>query len=219
MHLNPRRLVPILGLLLLTGLAGYALVWPTLHKENSWVVSGTVEATEVQLASEYGGRVDAVLVVEGEHVAPEQTVVSVQSSTAVRGSSAHERILSPIGGVVLYRSIEPGEFAAPGAPLITVADLDRLTLTVYLPEERYGQLVLGTSYPVTVDSFPNEVFTGTVRHIAGRAEFTPRNVQTTDSRKTTVFAVRLDLAPSAGKLKPGMPADVNFGGEGAWPKR
>ncbi|MFZ4850312.1 MAG: ABC transporter permease [Caldilinea sp.] len=77
----------------------------------------------------------------------------------------------------------------------------------------------GYSYPVTVDSFPKEVFTGTVRHIADRAEFTPRNVQTTDSRKTTVFAVRLDLAPSAGKLKPGMPADVNFGGEGVWPTR
>ena len=46
---------------------------------------------------------------------------------------------------------------------------------------------------MTVDSFPGEVFTGTVSHIADQAEFTPRNVQTTDSRKTTVFAIRLDL--------------------------
>ncbi|MCS6826582.1 MAG: hypothetical protein NZ553_08230, partial [Caldilinea sp.] len=74
----------------------------------------------------------------------------------------------------------------------------------------YGRIELGATYPVTVDSFPGEVFTGTVRHIADRAEFTPRNVQTTDNRKTTVFAVKLDLGAGAGKLKPGMPADVHF---------
>ncbi len=45
-------------------------------------------------------------------------------------------------------------------------------------------------------------------HIADQAEFTPRNVQTADGRKSTVFAITLELAPSGGKLKPGMPADV-----------
>ena len=35
-------------------------------------------------------------------------------------------------------------------------------------------------------------------------------VQTTEGRKTTVFAIKLTLAPSDGKLKPGMPADVYF---------
>lgn len=210
MHPDPRRIVPVFGLLLLLGLAGYYLIWPALNKDGALVVSGTVEATEVRLASEYGGRVDEVYVREGDPVLANQTVASVKPNASVRGSS-HERIRTPIDGVVLYRSVEPGEFAAPGAPLITVADLDRLTLTVYVPEDRYGQIALGGTYAVTVDSFPTEVFTGTVRHIADRAEFTPRNVQTTASRKTTVFAIDLDLAPSGGKLKPGMPADVNFG--------
>jgi len=48
--------------------------------------------------------------------------------------------------------------------------------------------------------------------ISNQAEFTPRNVQTTDSRQTTVYAIKLDLDPSGGMLKPGMPADVHFGG-------
>ena len=69
---------------------------------------------------------------------------------------------------------------------------------------------MGQVLPVTVDAYPGETFRGTVRHIAGQAEFTPRNVQTTDNRKTTVFAVRLALEPSGGRLKPGMPADVHF---------
>jgi len=211
MHPDPRRVIPVLVLLLLLALAGYYLVWPAFSKDDALIVSGAIEATEVRLASEFGGRVDEVLVVEGERVARDQVVATVRPSIAVRDASARERIRTPIDGVVLYRSVEPGEFAAPGAPLITVADLDHLTVTVYVPEDRYGRIALGAIYPITVDSFPGEVFTGTVRHIADHAEFTPRNVQTTDSRKTTVFAVKLDLASGAGKLKPGMPADVNFG--------
>jgi HlyD family secretion protein len=187
-------------LLLFLALAGYYLVWPVFNQNEALVVSGAIEATEVRLASEFGGR-----------VAKDQIVATVRPSASLRTPSTRERIRTPIDGVVLYRSVEPGEFAAPGAPLITVADLDHLTLTVYVPEDRYGRVMLGANYPVTVDSFPDEVFTGTVRHIAARAEFTPRNVQTTDSRKTTVFAIRLDLGSGAGKLKPGMPADVHFG--------
>jgi HlyD family secretion protein len=49
-----------------------------------------------------------------------------------------------------------------------------------------------------------------VRSIANQAEFTPRNVQTTQGRKSTVFAIRLSLDPAGGRLKPGMPADVRF---------
>lgn len=93
---------------------------------------------------------------------------------------------------------------------MVVATLDALTLKVYVPEDRYGQVALRQSYPVTVDSFPNETFQATVKNISDKAEFTPRNVQTTDSRKTTVYAITLDLASSDGKLKPGMPADVHF---------
>lgn len=210
MHPDPRRIVPVFGLLVLLGLAGYYLIWPALNKDRALVISGTIEATEVRLASEVGGSIDAIYVAEGDRVGADQTVASIKPGGSTRGSS-HERIRTPIDGVVLYRSGEPGEFAAPGAPLITVADIDHLTLTVYVPEDRYGQIRLGASYSVTVDSFPAEVFTGTVSYIADRAEFTPRNVQTTDSRKTTVFAIKLNLAPSDGKLKPGMPADVNFG--------
>lgn len=212
MHPDPRRIVPVLVVLLILGLAGYYLVWPALNKNGDLVVSGTIEATEVRLSSEYGGRVDSVAVDEGDAVAAGQDVLVVQSlSTAARSSSARERIQSPLDGVVIYRSVEPGEFAAPGAPLLTVGDLDRLNVTVYVPEDRYGQILLGTTYPVSVDSYPSEVFTGTVTNIAARAEFTPRNVQTVDNRRTTVFAIRLALAPSGGKLKPGMPADVNIG--------
>ncbi len=117
---------------------------------------------------------------------------------------------APTDGVVLTRSVEPGEVVNPGAVLLTLANLSNLSITVYIPEDRYGEVSLGQSVQVTVDSFPGETFAATVSAISDRAEFTPRNVQTVDGRKTTVFAITLQLEDSQGKLKPGMPADVVF---------
>ncbi|TAK13784.1 MAG: HlyD family efflux transporter periplasmic adaptor subunit [Anaerolineae bacterium] len=119
-------------------------------------------------------------------------------------------VRAPAAGTVLYRAVEPGEVATPGAPLVTLADLTRLTLTVYLPEDLYGAVNLGQEVTVSVDSFPDEEFVATVIRIADEAEFTPRNVQTVEGRKTTVFAIELSLAEHGGMLKPGMPADVDF---------
>lgn len=206
MHPNPKRIVPIVLLVAMLAAAAYYVI-PILTDDGVFAVSGTVEANEVRLAAERGGRVEQVFVEEGDAVQANQVLVEIHPNA---GGGARERVRSPLDGVVLYRSVEPGEVAAAGAPLVTVADLGDLSLTVYVPEDRYGRIVLGETYPVTVDSFPGEVFTGTVRHISDKAEFTPRNVQTTDSRKTTVFAIRLDLPAESGKLKPGMPADVQF---------
>ena len=120
-------------------------------------------------------------------------------------------VSAPISGVVISRRVEPGEVIQPGAPVMTIGQLEKVTITVYVPEDRYGQITIGEKAQVTVDSFPGEVFNATVVYIADRAEFTPRNVQTSEGRRSTVFAVELSLRNDAGKLKPGMPADVQFG--------
>ena len=120
-------------------------------------------------------------------------------------------IEAPSAGIILTRAVEPGEVASPGAPLLTLARLDALTLTIYLPEDRYGEVALGQTVSVTVDSFPDQTFMAKVVHIADAAEFTPRNVQTAEGRRTTVFAIKLTIDNPEGKLKPGMPADVAFG--------
>lgn len=119
-------------------------------------------------------------------------------------------ITAPADGTVLARAVEPGEVVLPGAALINIANLSRLTITVYVPEDRYGKIELGQTATVMVDSYPGEAFTATVQRIADKAEFTPRNVQTADGRKTTVYAVKLMVDNVGGKLKPGMPADVVF---------
>lgn len=119
-------------------------------------------------------------------------------------------ILAPSDGVVLARNIEPGEVLPAGAAALSLARLSDLTITVYVPENRYGEISLGQAAEVTVDSFPGETFSATVIYISDRAEFTPRNVQTDEGRATTVYAIKLRVNDPEGKLKPGMPADVIF---------
>lgn len=119
-------------------------------------------------------------------------------------------VKAPSDGVILTRSIEPGEVLPAGAAAFSLGRLDNLTITVYIPEDRYGEVKLGQSADMTVDPFPGETFTATVYHIADQAEFTPKNVQTVSGRKSTVFAIKLQVEDPQGKLKPGMPADVTF---------
>jgi len=118
-------------------------------------------------------------------------------------------LTAPLSGVVVERLVCPGELAAPGAPLLTLANLDEVTLTVYVPEADLGQVALGQTVEVTVDAY-EDTFTGQVSHIASRAEFTPRNVQTQEERVHMVFAVKIRLGNTDGRLKPGMPADAAF---------
>ena len=94
---------------------------------------------------------------------------------------------------------------------MVVSQLSPVTVTVYVPEDRYGQIDLGQAATVTVDSFPGQTFAGTVRWISSEAEFTPRNVQTVSGRKATVYAVKVEVPNESGLLKPGMPADVDLG--------
>ena len=119
-------------------------------------------------------------------------------------------IVAPMDGVILARNVEPGEFVQPGAVALTMADLTDLTITVYVPEGLYGHIKLGQTAEVRVDSFPGLTFSATVVHIADQAEFTPRNVQTVEGRKSTFYAIKLKVADPDGKLKIGMPADVVF---------
>ena len=139
------------------------------------------------------------------------TVSQAQASLVLLDTQiAKLTVKAPSDGVILTRSIQPGEVIPAGATAFTLGRLEDLTLTVYIPEDRYGEVKMGQTVSVAVDSFPGETFTATVVHIADQAEYTPRNVQTVSGRKSTVFAIKLQVQDPSGRLKPGMPADVTF---------
>jgi len=138
----------------------------------------------------------------------------VQANAAlnqVDGQIDRLEVRSAVDGVVLLRNVQPGEVIQPGIPALTLGELENLTVTVYITQESYGSIKLGDSAVLTADSFPGETFEAVVTRIADRAEFTPRNVQTQEDRRTIVFAIELAVNDRTGRLKPGMPADVTFG--------
>ncbi len=117
---------------------------------------------------------------------------------------------SPLSGMVTNRSIYVGETASPGATLMTIANLNEVELTVYIPENRFGRIQLGQPVSVEVDSYPGKAYPGEVIYISSEAEFTPRNVQTKEERVNTVFAVKILIPNPVHDLKPGMPADATI---------
>jgi len=119
-------------------------------------------------------------------------------------------VTAPISGVALSLNIKTGELVSPGQTVMTIGQLETVDLIVYIPEDRYGGIQLGQQVSISVDSVPSASFEGQVQHIADQAEFTPRNVQTVDGRKTTVYAVKIRVPNGDDTLKPGMPADVTF---------
>jgi|KBSMisStaDraftv2_1062788.scaffolds.fasta_scaffold15748_3 HlyD family secretion protein len=118
-------------------------------------------------------------------------------------------ITAPSNGTITTRMVDIGEVVAAGAPLFEVVDLDHLYLKVYVPEVQIGKVHLGLPARVYVDAFPDQAFPGTVRYIASKAEFTPKEVQTPDERVKLIYAVKVYVSENPEhRLTPGLPADA-----------
>ena len=130
-------------------------------------------------------------------------------------------IVAPTNGTVTTRMVDVGEVVATGAPLLELVDLDRLYLQVYVPEVQIGKVRLDLPAHIHTDAFPDQPFNATVRYIASKAEFTPKEVQTPDERVKLIYAVRLYLTTNPDhRLTPGLPADavIRWRDDVAWSK-
>jgi len=119
-------------------------------------------------------------------------------------------VVSPVEGTVTQKLLEPGEYARPGSPIVTVADLANLFTWVYLGEADLPAVRLGQEVAVRVDGMPGRDFPGKVIYISSTAEFTPKNVQTPQDRVQLVFGVKIAVSNADGALKVGIPADVTL---------
>jgi HlyD family secretion protein len=119
-------------------------------------------------------------------------------------------IISPASGIITHKAVEPGEFVGPGAPLLTIADLDNVRLNIYVTEVELGRVRLGQRAEIRIDSYPDRTLSGTVIFISPEAEFTPKNVQTREERVKLVYRVKIEIPNPESILKPGMPADASI---------
>ena len=119
------------------------------------------------------------------------------------------RIISPVGGTVLVKYAEAGELATVGKPLMKIADLDNIYLRAYFTSDQLAKVNLGDEVKVVADFGGEERYdyTGRVAWISSESEFTPKTIQTKDSRANLVYAVKIAVE-NDGRLKIGLAGEV-----------
>jgi len=153
-----------------------------------------------------------------ERVAGQRAVVAQAEAAVAQVDAAltNSVVTVPFPGVVTLRHREPGETVSPGVPVLTVMDLEDRWVRIYVREDRIGEVQLGQQAIITADTYPDRSYRGQVIFISSEAEFTPRNVQTTEERVKLVYAVKVRITEDPSyDLKAGIPADVVLEGTGA----
>lgn len=128
----------------------------------------------------------------------------------VQSSIDYLTVESPIDGVITARSVEPGAVVTPGQTLLSVINLDEVYLRGYVPEGRIGEVQVGQTAKVFLDSFPKKPFEGKVTQIDPEGSFTPENIYFKDDRVKQVFGIKISIKQAEHFAKPGMPADAEI---------
>ncbi len=124
---------------------------------------------------------------------------------------AKSTVTSPLTGTVLTKYAEPGEFATPGRPLCRIADLGNIYLRAYFTASQLADIRLGQEVTVIADFGGDEQYDypGRITWIAQESEFTPKSIQTKDSRANLVYAVKIAVK-NDGRLKLGQYGEVRL---------
>jgi RND family efflux transporter, MFP subunit len=121
---------------------------------------------------------------------------------------SYTQLKSPMDGVVTSRNIEPGETVNAGREVITISDLSRVDLKIFVDETEIGKVKPNQKVEVKVDTFPGKSYTGYVSFISPEGEFTPKIIQTKKERVKLVYLVKVSIVNPNFELKAGMPADA-----------
>jgi len=156
-----------------------------------------------------------LLVVEGprkEDIALAEAMLKAKQA-AVRLAQQHlqdAKLLSPSNGVIRNRILEQGDMVTPQSAILTLALVDPVWVRAYLPETELGKVAAGFNAEIISDSFPDKRYQGWVGYISPTAEFTPKNVQTSELRTRLVYSVRIYACNNENELRLGMPVTVKI---------
>jgi HlyD family secretion protein len=148
-----------------------------------------------------------------ETIRAQEAVVDQAKANLARAEAmlANGVIAAPFPGRVTVRHREPGEAVSPGAPVLTLLDPDDRWVRIYVREDQIGGVQVGMEATIFSDTYPDKTYPGEVTFIGSEAEFTPRNVQTTEERIKLVYPVKVRITDDPGfELKPGIPVDVTL---------
>ncbi len=142
----------------------------------------------------------------------ETSVAQINASRAALNQASiqlgYTQLKSPMDGIVTSRNIEPGETVNVGREVITISDLSRVDLKIFVDETDIGKIKPNQKVEVRVDTFPDKSYTGYVSFISPEGEFTPKIIQTKKERVKLVYLVKVSIVNPDFELKAGMPADA-----------
>jgi HlyD family secretion protein len=171
---------------------------------------------------------DQQIEAQGRQVAAQAAQIAAagaQRQTALRQVAAAEaqvaqvddrvrrsNVTNPSAGTVLVTYARAGEMVQPGQPLYKIANLDEVDVRAYVTEPQLASVRIGQQARVTSDAgATRQTLTGTVSWVSAQAEFTPTPIQTRDERADLVYAIKIRVANTDGRLKIGMLVDVELG--------
>ncbi len=171
----------------------------------------TVAESEMQGASEGLRLLESGT--RSERISAQRAALAASEAETERVEALLEyaQITAPNAGLITIRHREPGEIVSAGAAVLTLMNPDYRWVRIYIRADRVGRLSIGQTATITADAYPERTYTGRVVFIASEAEFTPRDVQTTEERVKLVYRVKVQIeGDSSFDLKPGLAADVRL---------
>ncbi|KAA0256641.1 MAG: efflux RND transporter periplasmic adaptor subunit [Acidobacteria bacterium] len=165
----------------------------------------------LQVLTDYVAKRD--LAAEGLRAAKMRYRIVEDRGIPISGDAASQRarVTSPMDGVVITKGIELGETVTSGVSsfnagtvLFTVADLKSLIVRVNLNEVDIAKVAVGQPVRVTLDAYPQKIFSGKVRFVAPAAKLV---------EKIKVFEVEVALDAPDAAFRTGMSANVEVLGE------
>lgn len=172
-----------------TAQAGYLEALAVLHQAESNLKK--IEATHKEIE-----------VAEAQHAAAHAALEYVALQLT------YTELTAPFAGIVTSRNVERGEVITPGREVLTLSDLSKVELKIYVDETEMGKVRPGQNAAVTIDTFPGKKYEGRVTFISPEGEFTPKIIQTHKERVKLVYLVKILIPNPKMELKPGMPADA-----------
>jgi HlyD family secretion protein len=148
---------------------------------------------------------------ESEVKAAKAQVLSVSAAFEVaKIRLKHTELRAPFKGILVSRNVEPGEVVTPGQEVLSLSDLSKVDLKVFVEETEIGKIQPGQKVDVKIDTFPSKTYAGHVSFISPEGEFTPKIIQTHKERVKLVYLVKIAIPNPNFELKSGMPADAWF---------
>ena len=125
----------------------------------------------------------------------------------------YTKLYAPEDGIIMVRVIEPGSNVQKGQPVYTMAKTNPVWVRAYVNEKDLGNIKYGQGVNVYTDTVNPQTgkkreYKGQIGYISPVAEFTPKTVQSTDTRTDLVYRIRVYINDIDEYLRQGMPVTI-----------